>query len=430
MLRTPTRRRAAATVAALALVLPAGADAAREPSHAIGQWAPGPLDTCPAPLHDSYSVVGPDGKLYPTWHPPRVVDPATGERCGFGHEHGRDPEGSDIAGWVARHLAAPGAGRRSGIPFGLAAESLDAYAAANPGTPTRHEDHVGHKVEWQNDVELERLHGSGPERLGVSCDFLTKIHQGTHSPDAFGNNVHELLYAVRCDDGTRLIADKLVTFGEPNGFVRACDKETPVAAGTGHSYPAGGGVRLIPDRACVDEHVLVADGEYSLYSRGLYEDWMSANYLRTPGGRRLAYFDPHFAVFNPSRFAGASTGSLERTIGVCWEQGPGGERARGGPCDQATGSGTVTAPLPYDDPDSPFDGAAREVYFNQTTIENGDGPRHWWTDPYGGNASRDPFPGAICQLVGKVDNTGRPTLESQAFGAGRDYGGHGVHSPN
>ena len=37
-------------------------------------------------------------------------------------------------------------------------------------------------------------------RLAVRCDFLMKVHQGTHSPDAFTNNLHELLYAAQCRD--------------------------------------------------------------------------------------------------------------------------------------------------------------------------------------------------------------------------------------
>ncbi|HEY6209718.1 MAG TPA: hypothetical protein VIW28_11700 [Gemmatimonadales bacterium] len=37
-------------------------------------------------------MVGPDGKLHPTWHPP--IDPATG--CSFGPDHGRDPRGSAL----------------------------------------------------------------------------------------------------------------------------------------------------------------------------------------------------------------------------------------------------------------------------------------------------------------------------------------------
>jgi len=95
------------------------------PSAAFGIWTPGPNDTCTPAIHDAYSVVGPDAKRYPTWHPP--IDPVTG--CSFGHEHGRDPRGSKL-------YAAVGP-----IPFGYANEQLDTWDPANP----RHEDHVGHK---------------------------------------------------------------------------------------------------------------------------------------------------------------------------------------------------------------------------------------------------------------------------------------------
>ena len=416
---------AASALGFLALVLP-GAATAAESAPPFGQWQPGPHDTCSKKLHDSYSVIGPDGLRYPAWHPPEVTDPKTGKRCTFGHEHGRNPVHSDLYGWVSRHLAADGREGRAGVPFGAANVALDEWAAAHPGMPTRQEDHVGHKVEWENDAILYKTVDGQQVQIGIRCDFLTKIHQGTHSADAFGNNVHELLYAVRCTDGTKLIATKLVTFGAANEFVRSCDKETVLAAGTSHTYPAGGGVRLIPDRACAEEHVLVPEGLFSEYSLGLYEDWISSNYLRTADGTQIAYFDPHFAVFNPSRFAGAGA-ALERSAGLCREVEPNGDRARGGACEALAGPGPET---PFDDPASPFDGAHREVYFNQTTVENAGGPRHWWTDPYGGNASEEPFPGAICQLVGSSDNTSRPTLESQAFGASRDYGGRGVHAPN
>lgn len=33
----------------------------------IGSLAGSP---CPASVHDKYVVAGPDGKMYPTWHPP------------------------------------------------------------------------------------------------------------------------------------------------------------------------------------------------------------------------------------------------------------------------------------------------------------------------------------------------------------------------
>ena len=156
---------------------------------------------------------------------------ATGKKCTFGHEHGRNPAHSDLYGWVSRHLAAEGRARRSGVPFGMANVALDEWAAAHPGTPPRHEDHVGHKVEWENDAILYKTVDGRPQQIGIRCDFLTKIHQGSHSPDAFSNNVHELLYAVRCTDDTKLIATKLVTFGAPNEFVRSCDKSTVVGSG-------------------------------------------------------------------------------------------------------------------------------------------------------------------------------------------------------
>ena len=80
-------------------------------SHAYGQWTPSHWDTCSKEIHDRYSVVGPDGKLYPTWHPP--IDPQTG--CRFGHEHGRDPSGSNLYSTTGP------------IPFGVANEALDTW---------------------------------------------------------------------------------------------------------------------------------------------------------------------------------------------------------------------------------------------------------------------------------------------------------------
>jgi hypothetical protein len=391
-------------------------------SRAFGIWEPSPRDTCPKWLHDSHAVTGPDGKLYPSWHPPRAKNPATGATCTFGHEHGRDPAASDLAAWVSGHLASGAAG----VPFGVAAEALDSWAAANPGVSPRHEDHVGHKIEWENDVELQRATAAGGrEGIGVRCDILVKLHQGSHSPDALGNNVHELLYAVRCDDGTELLATKLSAFGAPNSFVRSCDKTTAIGAGTSHLYPPGGGARLIPDRECVEKFLLVPEGQLSEYSLGLYENWLSSNHLRTAEGRQLAYFDPHFAVFNPSRYA--IGGSIGRTLATCFETEAGtAEVARGGYCEEARAFGQ----LPHDHPASGFNGAHREVYLNQTEVSNAGGPRRWWTDPYGGNASPQPFPGGICQIVGATDNRRDFPLESQAFGAARNYGGLGVHAPN
>jgi hypothetical protein len=415
----------AAPAAAAKPSLKIGPQPSTAPAKAHGIWAPSRFDSCPAALHDRYATRGPGGKLYPGWHPPVVRDPATGRRCTFGHEHGRDPRGSDLYRWVSRHHG-------GGLPFGAASEALDAYAATHPGTLTRHEDHVGHKVEWQNDVRLlRRAKGARRRPIGVTCDFLTKVHQGTHSADAFANNAHELIYAVRCDDGTRLLTTTFARFASPNRFARGCQPRLTVQTGTALAYPTGRGRRQIPDRACVDRHLLVPSGRLSLFTRGLYENWISSNRLTTRSGRQLAHWDPHFAVFDPARyFHPRQPNRLARTIDTCWEHTRTGDRASGSACDRATAFGSRPTPLPFDDPRSPFTGTHRETYLNQTTVANRNGPRRWYTDPYGRSASPRPFPGALCQLVSLTDNTTRPPLEPQSFGSERPYSARGVHAPN
>lgn len=397
-------------------------------SVAFGVWSPGRFDTCSKALHDSFSVIGPDGKRYPGWHPPEVVDPATGRLCTFGHEHGRDPHGSDLYAWLLAHFADPAHAAQAGIPFGYANETLDAWVAANGGHGHRHEDHVGHKIEWENDVRLLRTNAGGPATpIDVTCDLFAKIHQGTHSADAFGMNVHEVLFAARCSDGTELIATKMAAFGRPNELARSCERGVVVNAQTSHDMPSGGGLRGIPDRTCALRDWLVPAGQWS---GTFYEFWVTGNYLRTAAGRQIAYFDPAFAVFDPSRyFDPAAPGTLRRVVDLCWEVEPNGDRARGGACDVATDFGRRTTPLAWDDPASPFTGTHRETYFSNFSLDNAGGPTFWFTDPYGGNASATPFAGSIRQRVAPIDDQ-RPTLESQALGANRDYGGHGVHAPN
>lgn len=420
-MKLPAAGRALSALVALGLPLvacdrgeggPGNGPAPTGVSKAYGRWTPSAWDSCTQAIHDAYSVVGPDGKLYPTWHPP--VDPATG--CTFGHEHGRNPKQSKL-------YAGTGP-----IPFGVANEALDTWDPAG----MRHEDHVGHKIEWENGVELQRSVGASRVNIGVRCDFLTKIHQGTHSKDAFSNNLHELAYHVRCDDGTELHATLMVAFGAPGEFVRSCDKATTIAAGpaTPANSPTGSGVRFIPDRSCIEAHILVPAGQFSQFSAGLYEDWVSGNYLRRKDGSQLAYFDPHFAVFAPSRyFEGSRTDLTGRSMEACYEQEPNGDRAAGGACDASTANGTVTD-VTWDDPRSTLNGLVREVYFNQTVINNPAGPKVWYTDPFGGNADTVAFPGSVRQKLASIDNTRPWPLESQAFGATRSYGGNGVHAPN
>ena len=381
------------------------------PAASFGLWTPGPGDTCTKEIHDQYTAVGPDGKLYPTWHPP--VDPATG--CSFGHEHGRDPRGSNLYKDVGP------------IPFGYANEQLDTWDPANP----RHEDHFGHKIEWANNIQLHFGSAAADQLFSVTCDVLVKLHQGTHSKDAFTNNLHELAYHIRCTDGTELHVTELIAIGTPGQFDRSCNGDSSVVVGppTPANSPDGGGRRIIPDRTCADQ-LLVPAGQTSNWDL-LHESWQTSNDVRTADGHGIAFFNPYFQVFLPSRFYDpAAVNVTGRPIDVCFWVGPNGERARGGPCDQSTNNGVDTA-VAFNSPQSVFDGAHRVVDINSTIIDNANGPRVWYTDPFGDHASKSPFPGSIRQVIAQIDNSLNVINASgPGIGSSRPYDGNGVHSPN
>lgn len=379
------------------------------PSAAFGIWTPGPNDTCTPAIHDAYSIVGSDGKRYPTWHPP--IDPVTG--CNFGHEHGRDPRGSDLYQAVGP------------IPFAFANEQLDIWDPLNP----RHEDHVGHKVEWANDVRLHFESDAATSLFDIRCDVLAKLHQGTHSRDAFTNNLHELVYHVRCTDGTEMHLTLMAAIGDPGQFIRSCDgTAVSVGAAVPANSPNGGGQRRIPDRSCVDQSLLVPAGQLSNFGV-LHESWETSIGIRTPSGRGLAFINPYFQVRLPSRyFDPAIAPTVGRPMDLCYEVTPSGDAARGGSCGQVTANGTITG-VTYDDPRSPFNGADRFVDVNENQITNAAGPKVWFTNPFGLQARPDSFPGSVRQFIARIDNsrgglgTSGPTLH-------RNYGGTSVHPPN
>ena len=150
-------------------------------------------------------------------------------------------------------------------------------------------------------------------------------------------------------------------------------------------------MRLIADRACVEQYVLVPPGNPNAQSDiwALYENWESDNVLRTAAGDAIATFDPWFAVRNPSRYYN-SAGLLGRTLDAAWETDSGdGGVANRPPWTDVQPLG----PFDFRDPRSPFDGAQRELYIGATDVTNGSGQRRWYTDPWGENGSAEPFPG-------------------------------------
>lgn len=422
--------------------IPAELPAGTEPAitFSVANWAPSSFDTCPKSLHDRFVVIGPDGLKYPTWHPPTVTDPETGVRCSFGHEHGRDPRGSDLYAWVKDHFSAPGREEFAGIPFGLASQALETWSESR-SVPRRREDNPGYKIDFRNDIRLYARNGA---ELGVSCDLLVRYHQGSHSADATSNNVHETLFAYRCDDGTELISNAFTRYGNAGEYNRACEPERVVPT-TDNGYPDGVGGRLIPDRACMETHFLVAPGR-STSAFVLWEQWFAQNRLHTgpdpDAGETVARFYTRFDIFDPSRYAdpdpsvvpgpGYST-RIGRPLDLCWEALPGLRQVDRGyaPCAAATAGWTIPGEQrpAYDDPSTPFRGAEREMRFRGATVSNANGPDAWYTDPYGGNASTSPFPGAICQLVSDTDNSDLDDLQERTFKSS-DASGFGVHPPN
>lgn len=380
------------------------------PSVAFGLWTPGPNDTCTKADHDRYVTVGPDGKLYPTWHPP--VDPETG--CTFGHEHGRDPRGSDLYSDVGK------------IPFGLANDVLDTW---DP-TGIRHEDHFGHKIEWENNVEFRIEDGLSSHLIRVTCDVMTKFHQGTHSKDAFTNNLHELVFHIKCSDGTELHLTEMVAIGTPGEFVTSCDVTIPVGPATPLNSPDGGGRRIIPDRACVDQFMLLPPGQNSDFG-AIRESWQVSGFVQKDDGDVIAHVDPYFQVLFPSRFYDpAAPSATGRLIDVCYETETNGDTAQGGACDQSTNGGQLPG-LAFDDPRVVFNGSQRFVDINSIRIDNLHGEQTWYTDPFGRHGSQTPFPGSIKQFVADINNDYGFNVSGPSMGFNRKYGaGNGVHAPN
>jgi hypothetical protein len=243
----------------------------------------------------------------------------------------------------------------------------------------------------------------------------------------------------------------MVAFGNPGTFSEGSPAGgfRTIASGTAMpmNSPNGpaGSLRSLPTINRVRQSILVPPGQWSQFSLGLYEDWISANYI-TNGSTQSLYFDPHFAVFTPSRYYDPSQpDAMGRSVNVCWtSETVNGvvEKARGGECDRATNYGAIKTPYAYDDPRSPFNGLHREFYFNNTVITNAGKPTRVYTDPFGAAASPNPTVGSIIQYIAAVDNRRRldsgnisPTgrlypLESVAVGKTRNYGAPGVHAPN
>lgn len=124
-------------------------------------------ELCPASVHDQYVTTGPDGHLYPTWHPP--VDPVSG--CLFGHEHGDNPSTSNA----------------NSTPPAFS------FVAASMGMT---EPHEGFKVFVLNAGDV-----SDDGRV-LEADYRIVFHMGTSGVRRYVEEFHSVQYDYVARDGT------------------------------------------------------------------------------------------------------------------------------------------------------------------------------------------------------------------------------------
>ncbi|MEM9563057.1 MAG: hypothetical protein AAGA93_10585 [Actinomycetota bacterium] len=370
---------------------------------AYGAWEPGRHDTCSKEIHDHYWVYGPDGKVYPTHHQP--VDPATG--CHFGHEHGRDPAGSDLEDIP--------------FPFGYVNEQL-VTAGASP----RPESHVGHKVEWYNDGGYYE-DGSSVDRHDQICDVAYKVHHDSHSAAAFDNHEHEVFVHARCGNGAELIYRALHPFGRRGEFAMHCDQGTGptvvVGPGDGEGADRIDG-REIPASACFEDRVLVPKGQRSDWFP-FDERWTLYQSVDSPDFGRF-FVQLQFFVDLPARYWDGD--GLANTIDLCFVTGD--LQVRDDEhCEplRAADPGRVVA---WDDPASPFDGSARSIFMGDLRLDNAAGQTDWYTDVNGGIWSPEPFPGSIRQHVGTTPIDAAASYRPDPIRSITFADDLGIHPPN
>ncbi|HTT11687.1 MAG TPA: hypothetical protein VMG60_12405 [Burkholderiaceae bacterium] len=402
-------------------------------SQSMSQWTPATQDTCSQALHDSYFVIGPDGKKYPTWHPPETTDPATGQTCSFGHEHGTNPAGSALwpalqqhFGFDANHNGTLDTSELavSGIPFGLVSEQL--VGSATP----RIEDHTAYKIAFVNSAPRSLVSGALAPGFDLSCDLFVAYNQATSTADAFASNMFSVIYAVNCNAGAsvqlypvNVIVSTMAVYGAPGSFMRA---DGTLQENTGLPVPdpsPPGGTergRIIPTSDQVLAGAFVLAGQTSTLAP-LTERWETQLRLRRSDGSELATLNPAVVVKNPARYFDLGSNALAQSIALCYS----GLDANGAlvtdPLQASTivrqvrGSAACSAIAPngpattqdqrvaFDDPASPFNACVRSAFFGADVVHNVQGPLYWYTDAFGANANPVAFANSIRQFVSTTD---------------------------
>ncbi len=415
----------------------------RPNSQSMGRWIPSTDTTkhpneCSQAVHDKYYVVGPDGRKYPTWHPPR--DPDTG--CWFGHEHGDNPANSALWNDLKRHFAwdangngviddSEAASERSGIPFGYPAEY-----GGSPATIL----HDSYKIAFVDNVARPRLVNGNPQDAGLRCNQLVAIAQDTQTDRAFTEALHPLIYAIDCSGSGetagypgKMILSLMADFGSP----------AAVAPRSGEVAAA----RQLPEAGSqVWPSAFVASGGSSDLPAALLERWDTLLSIRTAAGAELARANPGFEVRTPARFRNGAVSVA--SIDLCYSGLDGNgflvtdpsqassivRQVRGSATDCAklarTGPATPLAQrVARDARDAQFKGCSRSVAWRNQLIANGTGPSLWFTTPAGADARSQSFSGSLRQFIGTGVSNPNVVLSAVVDDASVDCDGSttGVH---
>ncbi len=439
---------------------PPGPDIVR--SAGFGNFPSTHLTSSCVQLHNRYWVQGPgagtntnpsasENKAYHTWHPAITNHPESNEVCDFGHEHGTNPQHApgdvfDLSGgWPA---------------FGYAADVANGH---------RHEDHVGHKVSVAHfrasignaaaPLDDPTVPGTTDGALydaGFECDWLSKIHQGSHSLDAFANHLHEYFLTVRCLDGlnsqgvmdgqtvgTEFSVKVMYTYGKPNEF-----NEMNCGGGATFSASALTGPE---GQSVMPAHQLLPLGNHSPNNREFscssavewqtvegidqVDLWTQLIKIKRPDGHAALMLQPYYIVKNPARvieqFDSASGPSnVIRTIDVCYSDD--GSRLIRPFC-----LGAPEAKPDWKSPDSPFNGTFRAINFKSAPVENAGGPARFCTTAFGfavpssGDEAVDHCgPGQILQTVAPFDNDWNNGRYSHEGHSGNVQGSIWSEAPN